>query len=89
MQNNSASENTAPQSRPQALQGRILVRQILINLFVWGPLLVVLMELRKHEILPSLLWVASIYFAVGIPLALLLYARWVYPLVKSTNQSKA
>ena len=82
LQGRTWQERTALRKLARTRDRRIALRSFLISLP--GTLLLPgLMELRKHQFLPSLLWVALIYFTLSILLGLLAHARWVTPLVEA------
>jgi hypothetical protein len=84
--NKTRRERSAMYGQATKLDKRIWLRAMLTNL-IFVPVLSALMELRKHDYLPSLSWVFFIYFAVGIPVVILLRAWWVNPLIKNAIQA--
>ena len=60
---------------------RIPVRVFFINLLL-TPWLLLLMQLRKHEVIPTLWLVGVIYLAIGVTMSTILHALWINSLVE-------
>ena len=67
---------------------RIVLRTLAVHILSF-PWLLVLMMMRKREILPSLAWVDLIYVAMSAAIGLFAHGLWINPLVKDALRGAA
>lgn len=77
-----ARERMALYRQASQIDRRIVWRQVLLMLSVWG-LLVVMMIVHQQGLIPSLPVAAVLYFGLAIPLWIYGRAAWVGPLIQA------